>query len=147
MQQERDKLAAGSAAEVSLTVQASDLAKALALSTEDDFPEVFATSRMIALMELAAARCMKPVLQPGELSVGVGVNIMHLAATPANVQVTARAVFNEQDGKLYCFTLEAFDEAGTIGKGQHTRAIVSTERLLSGARTRMADAQSAQAKG
>lgn len=140
MHQESGKLAAGSAAEVSLVVQVSDLAKALAISTEDDFPEVFATSRMIALMELAAARCMKTVLQPGDLSVGVGVNIMHLAATPAGVKVTARAVFNEHNGKLYCFTLEAFDEAGLIGKGQHTRAVISTERLLSGAQTRMADA-------
>ncbi|HEY6806265.1 MAG TPA: hypothetical protein VI306_21985 [Pyrinomonadaceae bacterium] len=50
-----------------------DMAKALSLSPEDEFPEVFATSRMIALMELAGARLMKRILGPNQLSVGVGI--------------------------------------------------------------------------
>ena len=129
-------LAAGSNAEARLTVQAGDTAKALCLSPEDDFPEVFATSRMLALMELAAARCMNALLQPGQLSVGVGVDIKHTAATPVGVEVTARATFIEQQGKLYLFRIEAFDRGGLVGVGQHTRAIVATERLLTGARDR-----------
>ena len=50
-------------AEASLVVQFSDTAEALALTSEDNFPGVFATSRMIALMEVAAARLMKPTLK------------------------------------------------------------------------------------
>ena len=136
MADSRDSLATDAFAEAALIGADSDMAKALAISVEDDFPEVFATSRMIALMELAAARCMKPLLNTGELSVGVGVDITHMAATPKGLQVTARATFSGMEGKLYGFTLEAFDEAGLVGEGRHTRAIVSTERLLAGARSR-----------
>ena len=129
-------LVPGTLAEARLMVQATDTAKALCLSPDDDFPEVFSTARMIALMELAAARCMKSLLQPGQLSVGVGVDIKHTAATPVGVEITAKATFLEQQGKLYLFRIEAFDRGGLIGTGQHTRAIVTTERLLSGARDR-----------
>ncbi|MBT8769313.1 thioesterase family protein [Metapseudomonas boanensis] len=126
----------GTHAEAELVVQASDSAKALSLSPADDFPEVFSTSRMIALMELAAARCMKPLLSDGELSVGVGVDIRHLAATPMGVRVHTRATYVGREGKLYAFKVEAFDDGGLIGEGHHTRAIVSTKRLLSGAHAR-----------
>jgi fluoroacetyl-CoA thioesterase len=45
----------GSKLELSYKVQYSDLAKALSSDPLDDFPEVYATSRMIALMELVSA--------------------------------------------------------------------------------------------
>ena len=41
-----------------LIVADSDLASALAPSAKDSFPPVFATSRMVALMELASARSL-----------------------------------------------------------------------------------------
>jgi len=127
---------AGESAEASLTVQMSDTAHALSISSEDSFPEVFATSRMIALMELAAARLMKPMLQSGQLSVGVTINVRHTAATPVGCNVRAVATYLGPEGKLFRFKVEAFDEAGSIGSGEHTRAIVVTERLLAGAAQR-----------
>ena len=51
----------GESAEASLVVQPSDTARVLSRSPDDVFPEVFATSRMIALMELAAGRLMRPL--------------------------------------------------------------------------------------
>lgn len=122
--------------EASLTVATSDTAHALSVSAEDSFPEVFATSRMIALMEIAASRLMKPMLEPGQLSVGVSLNVMHTAATPIGGMVKARATYLGPEGKLFKFKVEAFDEAGPIGGGEHVRAIVSNERLLSGAAKR-----------
>jgi fluoroacetyl-CoA thioesterase len=91
---------------------------------------------MIALMELAAARTMRPLLQGGQLSVGVALNVKHTAATPVGCIVRAVATYQGQEGKLYRFRVEAFDEAGPIGEGEHTRAIVATERLLAGAARR-----------
>src|SRR6266446_5938209 len=41
----------------------------------DNFPAVFATTRTIALMELAGARILHPLLQPGEMSVGAHVDV------------------------------------------------------------------------
>lgn len=121
---------------MSLTVQHSDTANALAVGTDDSFPEVFATSRMVALMEVAAARVLRPLLQAGQLSVGVSVNVKHTAATPVGCAVRAVATYLGMDGKLYRFKVEAFDEAGPIGEGEHTRAIIGTERLLAGAERR-----------
>jgi len=127
---------AGDSAEASFTVQPSDTAEVIALAPEDSFPAVFSTSRMIALMELAAARAMRPLLEPGQLSVGVALSIEHRAATPVGCRVRAVATYLRPEGKLYRFKLEAFDDAGPIGGGEHTRAIVSTERLLAGAAKR-----------
>ena len=134
----RKHLAEGSTGTASMTVTDMDTAKAIAVMADDDFPEVFATARMVGLMELAAARCLKVLLNDGELSVGVGVDIQHLAATPKYEVVQAVATYLGKEGKLYKFTIEAFDAGGKIGEGTHTRAIISTERLVAGAKARVA---------
>jgi fluoroacetyl-CoA thioesterase len=126
----------GATGEAAFVVTVGDTARALALTPGDDFPEVLATARMIALMELAASRAMKVVLRPGELSVGVGLDVKHLAATPPGVEARAVATFLGMDGKLYRFDVKAFDRGGLIGEGAHTRAVVTTERLLRGAASR-----------
>ena len=126
----------GQSADVTAVVQRSDTAQVLSTSPEDTFPEVFATSRMIALMELAAARAMRPALKPGQLSVGVSLNVKHTAATPVGGKVRAVATFERHDGKLFLFKVEAFDDAGPIGCGEHSRAVIDTERLLQGAARR-----------
>ena len=46
------------------------------------FRKVFSIALMIALIETAGARVLKPQLQAGQLSVGVTVNIKHLGGTP-----------------------------------------------------------------
>ena len=126
--------------DATVLIDALDSAKRLALGPEDDFPDVFATSRMIALMEVAAARAMRGALTDGQLSVGVNVTIHHLAATPIGTPVTARATFTGMDGKLYRFAVQAWDAGGLIGEGEHTRAVVSTDRLIAGAMKRNAEA-------
>lgn len=131
----------GDTGEASFIACDRDMAKSLAVSSEDNFPEVFATSRMIALMELAGARLMKRILEPQQLSVGVGVCIKHLAATPNNTEVRAVATFVEMEGKLYKFKIEAFDPAGKIGEGEHTRAVIDSERLINGAKKRLSGSQ------
>jgi predicted thioesterase len=52
------------------------------------------------------------------------------------VEVRAVATFLGQDGKLHRFKVEAFDQGGLIGEGEHTRAIIGTERLVNGALAR-----------
>ncbi len=129
-------LTIGDTAQAEFIVQPSDTAKMLSTSAEDDFPEVFATSRMIALMELVAARAMQANLNPGQLSVGVSLNVRHIAATPVGCKVYAVATYLGTEGKLFRFKVEAWDETGLIGEGDHERALVDTERLLQGANKR-----------
>lgn len=127
---------AGDTAEAALTVAHSDTAAALSISSEDRFPEVLATARMAALMELAAARVLRPHLKEGELSVGYSLDVRHTAATPVGCEVKAVATFLGPEGRLFRFRVEAFDEAGLIGEGEHVRAIIATERLVAGAEKR-----------
>ncbi|MBU1565971.1 MAG: thioesterase [Proteobacteria bacterium] len=128
----------GAKGECVYVVQKEDLASQVALSPEDNFPEVFATSRLISLMEIAAARLMKSLLQAGQLSVGVSVEIKHFAPTPVDEEVKAVAIFLGLEGKIYQFEVEVFDRAGKVASGRHTRAVVDSIRLVEGARLRLA---------
>jgi predicted thioesterase len=114
-----------------------DLASALPLETNDEFPPVFATARMIGLMEIAASRVLKPLCGPGELSVGVTVDVNHTAATPLGATVIATARYAGREGKLFLFEVSVADPGGEVGRGWHKRAIVSSERLQSGAARRV----------
>ena len=123
-------------AEAALVVGPEHTARNIALDASDTFPEVFATSRMIALMEVAAARAMRPLLGDGQLSVGVSLSVRHAAATPVGARVRAVASLQSRDAKLSHFRIQAFDDAGLIGEGEHTRAVIDTSRLLAGAARR-----------
>src|SRR4051794_28534487 len=103
--------------EVMLTVTASETAARGGIELGERYPEVFATAMMIREMERAAARLMRPLLRPGQLSVGVKVEVGHIAPTPLGGLVTTRARFVGQEGKLYWFEVWAEDAGGTIGKG------------------------------
>jgi predicted thioesterase len=129
-------------AETALThrVAPEDLASAVALAPGERFPAVLATTRMIALMELAAARALAPLLEDGELSVGVTVDVAHTAATPAGATVRCTARYLGRDGRLFDFEVAASDEAGECGRGRHRRAIVAVDRLLAGMEKRRAAA-------
>jgi fluoroacetyl-CoA thioesterase len=116
----------------SLVVAETDLASCLSLSPDDHFPAVFATARMIALMEVAASRTLIPFLGPGQLSVGVSVDATHSAPTPLGERVEAEARYvgrTGTGGNLFEFEIVARDEGGEIGRTRHVRAIVDTERL------------------
>lgn len=128
--------AVDSTASAHYTVAPSDLASALNLEPADAFPPVFATSRMVALMELAASRVLRPHLREGETSVGVSLDVVHSAATPPGATVTATARFTGREGKLFVFEVLAADDAGEIGRCTHKRAVVTTERLVAGAARR-----------
>ncbi len=121
-----------------LMVGPSDLASALPLDAGDAFPAVFATARMVALMEIAAARLIQPCLGSGELSVGVSVEVTHSAPTPPGATVTAVATYLGRDGKLFEFEVVASDAGGEIGRACHKRAVVDAERLQNSAARRLA---------
>lgn len=126
----------GTTATARVRVTEGELASALQFEPADEFPAVYATSRMIGLMEVAAARVLRPFLEPGSLSVGVTVDIVHTAATPLGGNVTATARLISIEGKLYVFEVTASDEAGEVGRGTHKRAVVTTSRLEAGAAKR-----------
>jgi len=126
----------GAEATAEQLVEEKDCASSMAAAPGEAFPSVYATTRMIGLMELAGARVLQPLLNPGELSVGVKVDVVHAAATLPGATVRARARYQGREGKLYRFEVWAEDEGGEVGRGLHDRAVVTVDRLLEGARRR-----------
>ena len=135
----RDPELNGSAS-AEMHVSAADLASALNFEATDSYPAVFATSRMVALMEVAASRILRPLLAPDELSVGVSIDVTHTAPTPAGARVVATARYLGREEKFYLFEVVAQDSGGEIGRATHKRAVVSPERLVAAAERRVASA-------
>lgn len=91
---------------------------------------VFSTPSMIALMENTCAESIQPHLAEGEGSVGVSVDIKHLAATPMGMKVRCESLLKEVNGKKLVFEVNAYDEKGLIGTGIHKRAIINNEAFM-----------------
>ncbi len=91
---------------------------------------VYATPCMVALMEGAACEAIAECLSEDQTTVGIELNIQHLAATPVGMDVRAEATVTAVEGKIITFELHAFDEAGEIGKGTHKRCIVNSQKFL-----------------
>jgi len=90
---------------------------------------VLATPEMIRLMEKAAVAAVDHLLPEGRHTVGVTVDVRHLAATPVGMKVQARAELIAVEGRKLTFRVEAFDETEKIGEGEHKRVIIDLERF------------------
>lgn len=94
-------------------------------------PQVFATGFMIALMEWTCAKLLAPHLDEGEGSLGVHVDISHIAATPPGFVVTVDAEVIEIDSRRVWFHVRAHDGVDLIGEGRHGRVVVEWTRFNS----------------
>ena len=102
-----------------------------ALSQGSGDMEVFATPRLIALMENAAMLAVAPALAPGETTVGGQISVSHLKPSAVGTQVSATAVLTQVEGRKLTFTLSAFEGDKRIGEGTHIRFIVKRDKFLS----------------
>lgn len=91
---------------------------------------VYATPCMVALMEGAACEAISAALPEDKTSVGIELNIKHIAATPVGMDVKAEAEVTAVEGSIITFQVTAFDESGKIGEGFHKRAVVTTQKFL-----------------
>lgn len=90
---------------------------------------VFATPVMIRLMERAGVAAVDHLLPEGQRTVGVHVDVKHLAATPLGLTVRARAELLEVEGRKLTFKVEAFDDQEKVGEGTHRRVIIDLEEF------------------
>jgi predicted thioesterase len=89
-----------------------------------DVVPVMATPAMISLMESAAVEAIEHLLPEGYQSVGIRIDVRHLAPTPVGMQVTARAELTKVEGRVLTFRVTAEDEEEQVGEGTHQRAII-----------------------
>jgi len=101
-----------------------------------DVPAVLSTPSLINMMELTSRENVRPVLNEGEDTLGVSVNIKHLAATPAGMKVRVVSRLVLIDARNYTFEVEAFDETDKIGEGTHQRVSVLVTKFASRVRAK-----------
>lgn len=97
---------------------------------------VFSTPNMIALMEAAAVDCVERLLPEGHQSLGVRVDVEHVAPTPVGLTVTARAELIAVDGRTLTFHVEAEDGRDVIGRGRHVRIVVKSAQFAAKVRAK-----------
>jgi predicted thioesterase len=110
----------------------SDLDTAVAMRSGD--VAVLATPRMIALCEEAAIAAVADEVPTGHTTVGMRVQIDHLAPTSIGTSVAAEATLDKVEGRRLTFTVTVNDPCGLVAAGKVTRVVVETERFLDKAR-------------
>lgn len=119
------------------TVLESDLASATSNDATDNYAKVLATPRLVAFMEIVCSRMLVPHYAPGQMSVGIRVEMDHLAATPVGEQIQVTAKFLRMEGKQFLFETVIKDAGGPVGRGKHRRAMIDEQRLADGAKKRV----------
>ncbi|HTU64845.1 MAG TPA: hypothetical protein VMF52_02750 [Steroidobacteraceae bacterium] len=125
----------GRTAEASLQMARAS-AEAL-VPPDADFPAVPPFSRLSQLMELAAARVMRPLLHEGESSVALSLELTHAVSGPVSGNLRAVATHQGVNGREHRFLVHVFDESGLVASGEHRRAVVVSRRVLGAARRRV----------
>lgn len=103
----------------------------------EDMPRILSTPWLIWFLEHAARNAVLPLLEPGERTVGVAIEVEHLAATPVGKQVECRARVIYADGPLLSFQIEAHDEHEQIARGTHKRRVIEVARLAKRVQSKM----------
>jgi predicted thioesterase len=90
---------------------------------------VLGTPVMINIIEAAALAAVESLLPAGHQSLGIHLDVRHIAATPIGMRVRATAELVGVDGRTLTFRVEARDDKETIGDGSHQRVVVNVARF------------------
>ncbi len=102
-------------------------------------PNVFATGYMVGLIEWTCIQALAPHLDwPAEQTVGIHIDVSHLAATPPQFEVTVKVKLTEVAGKRLIFEVEAHDGVDLITKGRHERFAINKEKFDKNIRAKIA---------
>jgi predicted thioesterase len=110
-----------------LVVGEADTARALGSGDVD----VLGTPRLVALFEQATVDALRGILDEGQSTVGMRVQIDHLQPTPVGAEVEVEANLEKIEGRRMTFTVTAFDSGGLVAAGKVTRVMIDVERFMS----------------
>lgn len=111
--------------ELAVTTQSEDSAQKF----YPHLPDVFATPCLVGLMERVSAELINKHLQPGEQSVGIAMDLKHMAATPLGMEIRVKTEVVAVEGRKLTFRLEAYDEVEKIGEANHERFIIQAAKF------------------
>ena len=93
-------------------------------------PRVLATGFMVGLFEWTCIQAVNPHIDwPDEQTVGIGINLNHLAATPPGLTVNVKVLLEEVDGRKLVFSIVADDGIDKISQGTHERFIIDAAKF------------------
>jgi len=95
----------------------------------DGMPAVLSTPNLVGLLERTARHAIAPFLEADERSVGMEIELRHLAPTPLGQRVTITTRVIHAEGKQVTFQIEARDAHELIARGVHTRAVIRVENF------------------
>lgn len=116
----------GLAREETIIVEEQHLAKHIGSGSV----KVLATPWMIGFMERTCHRLLALHLPKGYSSVGVWVEVTHLAPTPLGGKLTVQAKVDSVEDKKIMFVVQAWDEHENVGVGKHQRIVIDEARFL-----------------
>ncbi len=96
---------------------------------DHQMPAVLSTPWLVWFLEHAAREAMLPLLEEGESTVGVQVDVEHLAPTPLGQTVICMARVINTDKTLITFQFEARDEQEQIARGIHKLRVIRMDRF------------------
>jgi fluoroacetyl-CoA thioesterase len=102
----------------------------------DGMPAVLSTPNLIGILERTARQAIAPFLDADERSVGVEIELRHLAPSPLGGTVTATARVIGTSGRIVDFQIEAREGGELIVRGVHKRAVVNVESFTKRLRAR-----------
>ena len=91
---------------------------------------VLATPWMIAFMEISARKMLDEHLPDSHTTVGVHVDVHHLAAAKVGAKVEARVNVSSYEGRRVGLSVKVLEGDRVIGEGRHQRVIVDKEKFL-----------------
>jgi fluoroacetyl-CoA thioesterase len=95
--------------------------------------DIFSTPAMIGLMEGTCVGLVAPYLEENEQTVGIHVDVRHMAPTKIGQSVTVVAELLEVKNDKLRFAVSAVNDQGaTIGEGSHRRALINTQEFAGG---------------
>jgi len=102
---------------------------------------VLATPHLVALAETECIRCVAEHVERGWSTVGIRLDVRHLAPTPEGMRFTMRAALKQVDRRRLVFEVEARDEVDRVFVGTHERVLVETAKFVEGAEKKRPGAQ------
>src|SRR5262249_36294066 len=100
-----------------------------AAAWDDVFPPAAATTFVLGLAQITCHQAIEELLSDGELTVGTAATIDHQAPSKVGAELEARAVLTDRAGRRLQFEVEVFDAGELVATVDHTRAIVSRDRI------------------
>jgi fluoroacetyl-CoA thioesterase len=95
---------------------------------------VLATPRVLALAEQATVAAVAGALEAGATTVGVRVELDHLAPSPVGTELEVTSVLEQVAGRRLQFAVRLHDGGRLVAKGLITRVVVDAVAFLHDAR-------------